>query len=205
MDMILVDCEKRFRGKCEKEDTACVCLHVFPFLHHHHLMVKKRSKKKRSSSSSERSRHHFQSHHHHHRRRHQCRRYHHPLHLPRCSALPLALRGKSHKKTQTHGVFWNIQLKCVSGWGGEGRGGSLTFQQLLLDQWEKLRGLRIVRFIDENWNEERGITTGWLTSPVADILTNRQTVDGCRIHTHLTQLTGQLKIFVHHSSEELKP
>lgn len=37
----------------------------------------------------------------------------------------------------------------------------LTLQQLLLDQREKLRGLRIVWFVDENWNEERGGTIGW--------------------------------------------
>lgn len=56
------------------------------------------------------------------------------------------------------------------------------------------------------WELERGEKRHcWLTTPVADLLTDRHTVDGCRIHTHLTQFAGQLKVSVHHSSEELKP
>ena len=59
----------------------------------------------------------------------------------------------------------------------------------------------MVWFIDENCYEERG----GITSPVADLLTDRHTADGCRIRTHLTQFTGLLQVSVHHSSEELKP
>lgn len=42
-------------------------------------------------------------------------------------------------------------------------------------------------------------------APLADLLTDRHTVDGCTIRTHLTQSAGQLKVSVHHGSEELKP
>lgn len=42
-------------------------------------------------------------------------------------------------------------------------------------------------------------------TPLADLLSDRQTADGCRVRTHLTQFAGQLEVSVHHSSEELKP
>lgn len=167
----------------EEEDTACVCSLAFPLLLHH-LMGKKM---KRSSLSSEMTPHHSQSHYHPHLHRL-------PLLLPRCSALPLALMEKG--TAQTQGVFWNMQSVCVctktgvshpptasSGSAGETR----RPQDCLVQRWELERG------------EKR------LTTAAADLMTDRLTADGCRIHTHLTQFAGQLKVFVHHSSEKLKP
>lgn len=37
-----------------------------------------------------------------------------------------------------------------------------------------------------------------------DLLSDGQTVHTSMVRTHLTQLVGQLQVFVHHSSEELK-
>lgn len=117
----------RFRGRREREDTACVCSFAFLLFHHHHLMLRKRS-----SWSSERTLLH---HHHHH-------------YLPR----PLALRGVD--TVDIHEVCQALQCGSVS------VKQTLTLLQLLLDQWEKLGGLRMIWFMDEDWREERSVSSG---------------------------------------------
>lgn len=76
------------------------------------------------------------------------RTHHHHHYLPH----PLALRG-SHT-VDIDKVFEALQ--CVSVSVEE----TLTLLQLLLDQWEKLGGLRMIWFMDEDWREERSVSSG---------------------------------------------